>query len=350
MQSPIHFLQQLVNQGSPLDVVERFAAVYSPMLAKNGDWLGVRASDVGVLLKLQGTHGRWICMRQEGDDFFMLGLLMPPDSLRPAARCYYADVTALSLLSILETMPEVEDMPSDADFKQAIDAENFQSRLKIYLEARETPLWRMVKKFVTGRHANTTTCETSYLDTDGKCLVCERVASHIALTTVGQEKVATSLTLTLCDEHVKDGNRQFLVDYLATWTGQKSPVEIDVVTPDAMLNWAESAVVALGCTVVNRKPERCEVTGERPSGFRIVLRCEAVSEKNSYAYMILNPAGTNVRRIDDAHDHPEQPVRWDHRHLRLPKDNKTVEPSFTFGMPLFDLPAIRQEVELAEAK
>lgn len=90
------------------------------------------------------------------------------------------------------------------------------------------------------------------------------------------------------------------------------------------------------------------MTGTRDSGMKVILRCELHTEKRSYAYMMTTPSKDNLRRVDNADDHPEQIFRWDHQHLGQPKDNSIVAPSFTFGLATLDMPKIRSELALAE--
>ena len=80
----------------------------------------------------------------------------------------------------------------------------------------------------------------------------------------------------------------------------------------------------------------------------MILRCELHTGKRSYAYLMTTPTKENLRRVDNAQDHPEQIFRWDHQHEGLPNDNSIVAPSFTFGLATLDMPKIRSELELAE--
>ena len=64
--------------------------------------------------------------------------------------------------------------------------------------------------------------------------------------------------------------------------------------------------------------------------------------------MINRPNGKPYRRIDSAPDHSNIPFFPDHVHLQPGKDNSDVVSSYTYGIPLLDLPIIKKLVEQGE--
>jgi len=72
----------------------------------------------------------------------------------------------------------------------------------------------------------------------------------------------------------------------------------------------------------------------RQSGWSWVVRLKALDD---YAYMLLDPNNKERHRIDSAPDHPDVPFGPSHQHSRPNSKKDNVSPSFTYGVPLFDV-------------
>lgn len=95
------------------------------------------------------------------------------------------------------------------------------------------------------------------------------------------------------------------------------------------------------------KVEGNTITAVRKSGFRLILRQDALSD---YAYNIQDPDRKPVSRIDSANHHHVD-YGPDHVHQDLSKARKNiVAPSFTYGFAVADLKAIKRLVEDAESR
>jgi len=158
------------------------------------------------------------------------------------------------------------------------------------------------------------------------------------------------IALKLCEKHKNEAESTFLLEFLAKHFQASIPFSIREMNSADVYRLLEKSLTTLGCKELKRDKEKIQVTGVRPSGVVVILRCEAHTEKRTYAYMINTPGNKNLQRIDNAADHPEQVIRWDHQHLGLPKDNKTVSPSFTTGLATLDLPIIQEKILLVEQK
>jgi hypothetical protein len=95
-----------------------------------------------------------------------------------------------------------------------------------------------------------------------------------------------------------------------------------------------------------RKGDQVTITLVRHSGFVVIFRLRTLL---NYAYMILDPNGNQLRRIDSAPDHPNIPFFPDHLHAKPGIDNSDVSSSFTYGFPLLDLPIVQRLVEELES-
>lgn len=273
------------------------------------------------------------------------------DDLRPVSRVYRTTTSVEALTNVIRAGISPTFIESVAQFEALAETAGAAKRIEHYKLLRSTKESSAVESFANGRHASTNVRETHFFDSGDRCLLCDEKRRALMTTTLGTNASSMSVMFFLCERHKEEGSEQFLIDYLAEKLDFRSPFiirEIDRRTDPKLVEWAHSALESLGCTKIRLNEQRRTLSGIRvDTGFTVIIRLYRVG-KDDYAYMILNPEGENVRRIDEAQDHPEQPILWDHRHLGLPQDNKLVEPSYTFGMPTFDKPAIEREIAIAE--
>lgn len=345
-------IAKFIEAGCSFEAAEAIVAAYSPQLSTSGRCLiYVPITSTLSLLEWAPTGARWISIRLANET--LLGILIPADPQRPAARYYFSFVETEELEVIQQRTANIECVRDLAELEMEADPAGFEARLPAYTRDNRSDSQTLQEQLGVGRAASTTVTETHVLDTGGYCLVCNaEVDSGFLTTTIGSSEGAASLVVSLCNAHKDEATGQYLIEFLATKFDLDLPIKISTVGSADVLKWIEAALIALDCDDLVTDKKKCQITGTRKSGFKIILRCEGHTEKPSYAYMILAPNGKrkNVGRIDDAKDHPEQQIRWDHVHLGLPNDNKLVAPSFTFGQPNLDLPAIRREIEKAETR
>lgn len=341
-------LAKFIEAGCSFDNAEALVAAYSPQLVTGGRCvIWVPMTSILSLLKWAPNNKSWVSVTMGAE--MVLGILIPSDLHRPAARYYFSFVEKDGLEVIRTHMPNIESVDDVSELEVKADLAGFEARLQAYAQANHSDSRALQDRLGEGRAKSTVVTETHVLDTGGRCLVCNADArSRFLSTTIGSSEGATSLVVTLCDAHENEAAGQYLIEFLARQFDFSLPIKIRDLDSARVLKWIEAALIELDCGDLKPDKKKCQMTGTRKSGFTVILRCEAHTEKQSYAYMILAPNGDNVRRIDDARDHPEQEIRWDHVHLGLPKNNTLVAPSFTFGLPNLDLPAIRREIEKAE--
>lgn len=343
-------IAEYIEAGCSFESTEALVAAYSPQLSTGGRCvIWVPMSSTLSLLTWAPSSARWISINSANET--LLGILIPADPSRPAARYYFSFVEREGLEVIREHMPNIESVGEMAELEAKADLAGFEVRLRAYAQANRSDFQALQDQLAVSRATSTTVTETHILDTGGCCLVCNAKADSRALsTTIGFSEGAVSLVVTLCDAHENEAAGQYLLKFLAKKFDFDLPIKISDVDTPQVLKWIEAALIELDCDNLAPDSKKCQITGTRKSGFKVILKCEGHTKKPRYAYMILAPNGENVRRIDDTKDHPDQQIRWDHVHLGLPKNNKLVAPSFTFGQPNIDLPAIRLEIEKAEAQ
>lgn len=329
---------------------EKFIVAYSPQLSDSGTGtIPIGILEVEKLLTWAPKDARWVAAHVPDAAVVSLGFLVLADSDRPAARFYYTNTTINGLNKYRSKLHGLTELFSLADLQVLAQADGYTDRLADYRKRNANPQTEFLTQFYEGRVGATTTQQVDILDTGGACLICNESASQSTVaTTISIGDWARTLVLSLCPEHEKESAKGFLFDSLAMNLGFNNPLSIRDATSGDVYQLIEKALIDLDCSDLMRDAKKVQVTGTRESGMKVILRCEQHTEKRSYAYMMTTPSKDNLRRVDNAHDHPEQSFRWDHQHLGLPKDNKTVAPSFTFGLATLDLPKIRSELELAE--
>ncbi|MFJ2683648.1 hypothetical protein ACIOYV_07890 [Pseudomonas sp. NPDC087342] len=237
-----------------------------------------------------------------------------------------------------------------------IDGKEFSRRIQLKGYTQRFDRWhkrwkansKVFDGLLDGRLENTAIEQGIWLNSDGNCLVCGEKAEQMSTATlIGN--TGLMIGMQLCNEHATQAqNHSSLINYLAEKMGVPAPLLADatVVNPQQSNLEATCELLQqdLACTV--EKIDQQTITAIRPSGFRLILRQDAL---HNYAYNIKDPTGKLVSRIDSADHHAVQygPA---HVHRNLSKSKKNhVESSFTYGVATADLKAIRRLVEDAES-
>jgi len=199
-----------------------------------------------------------------------------------------------------------------------------------------------------GRIKNTVVEEGMWFSSDD-CLVCGEDARYMLTGTLFGVS-GLMIGLRLCEQHKDEAkNHDSLIEYIA----KKWDVPVPffhgmklVEHTDEILNMSSLAVEdELDCEI--EKTVGMTITSVRKSGFRVILRQDALS---NYAYMILDPNRKQVARIDSANHHVVE-YGPDHVHRDIGKSKKgQVESSFTYGFVVADMKAIKALIEEAESR
>jgi len=350
---PTEEISLLIELGHiTFEQAEKFISAYSPQLPDAGTGtIPIGVLEVVKLTTWAPNDAHWVAAHVPDSLIVSLGFLVLADSDRPAARFYYTNTTIDGLNQHRSKLRGLTELFSLADLQKLAQADGYPERLADYRRRNANPKTELLTQFYEGRVGATTTQQVDILDTGGACLICNEPASQtIVATTISIGDHAQTLALSLCPEHEKESAEVFLFDFLASKFGVVNPLSIIDATSEDIYQLIEKALIELDCGDLKRDAVKVQVTGTRASGMKVILRCELHTQKRSYAYMMTTPSKVNLRRVDNADDHPEQIFRRDHQHLGLPKDNRTVAPSFTFGLATLDMPKIRSELALAERR
>ena len=348
---PLEEISMLIEvRRLTFEQAESLVGTYSPQLSDAATGLLlIGILELEKLITWAPKGAQWIAVSPPESQMIALGFLMLADSVRPAARFYYTNTTKAKLSQCRDSLPGLTECSSEAALEELAQAAGYAERLADYNKRNANPKLELVKKFYEGRTGATATQRVDILDSGDACLICNEPALQgVVAATIAVGDHAQTLVFSLCPEHEAESGQVFLFDFLATKFKYTSPLRITEASSEDIFRQIEKALGDLDCADLKRDDAKVQVTGTRKSGMKVILRCELHTGKRSYAYMMTTPSKVNLRRVDNAHDHPEQTFRWDHQHEGLPKDNSIVAPSFTFGLATLDMPKIRSELELAE--
>lgn len=232
-------------------------------------------------------------------------------------------------------------------FSELIEDKEYASRYRRWHERWEAKC-KAFRGLVDGRVKNTAVEKGMWLATDG-CLICGEETDYMSTgTLIGASGLIIGLRL--CKQHEDEAqNHASLIEYIAKKMGVPAPFFSNmkfVTHTDETLAMSCLAVQnGLECEI--EKVEEKTITAVRRSGFRIILRQDALAD---YAYMIQDPNRKAISRIDSANHHVVE-YGPDHIHRNLSKSKKNqVESSFTYGFVVADLKAIKALVEEAESR
>lgn len=232
-------------------------------------------------------------------------------------------------------------------FSELIQDKDYVNRYHQWHERWESKS-KAFRGLVDGRIENTAVEKGMWLATDG-CLICGEETDYMSTgTLIGANGLIIGLRL--CKQHEDEArDHASLIEYIAKRMGVPAPFFSNM-----KLVKHTNETLAMSCLAVQNELE-CDIekvdektiTAVRRTRFRIILRQDALDD---YAYMILDPNGKPVSRIDSANHHSVE-YGPDHIHRNLSKSKKNqVESSFTYGFVVADLKAIKSLVEEAESR
>lgn len=200
-------------------------------------------------------------------------------------------------------------------------------------------------EFADGRIQNTIVDKAFIVTKGNGCAVCGDVAQHFAQTTLSEAR-AVMLSISLCEKHQQEAeDHPCVLSFFGTLFYLKIEVpdlvKLDHI-PDELIE-PIADIIASYLSALFERPEK------RKNGWRVkfimddgwswLLRLNSLTD---YAYMLSNRSGKQLHRIDSANHHPEVPFGPDHQHFYPKSRKEAIEPSFTYGIPLFDFPLLQR--------
>ncbi|WP_198510889.1 hypothetical protein [Winslowiella toletana] len=205
---------------------------------------------------------------------------------------------------------------------------------------------RIPADFARGRLANTAVSQAIIVAKGNGCAICGDAATHRASTTMGAEQ-AVMLSVSLCAQHENDVQQHpCVLAFFASLFFLKLDIP-DLIKLDYIpetLTEPMFALIAANLQATFTPPEKrsrgWNVKFCMADGWSWRLRINSLMD---YAYMLFDADDKQRHRIDSAPDHPDVPWGPDHQHY-APKPGKKhrIEPSFTYGVPIFDFPLLEK--------
>lgn len=270
----------------------------------------------------------------------------------PAPRIYYMktqDMMALAAIGVYLEKQGVSLPPmNDERFSKLIDDQRYPDRYRQW-HTRWEANSKVFKGLLDGRIDNTAVEQGIWLSSNGRCMFCESKTDRMSTATIIGEQ-GLMIGFQLCEQHEAEAKDHItLFNFLSEKMGVPAPffahAKVVIHGQEAIDLTCEVLRNALGCVI--EKIDKQTITAVRPSGFRLIIRQNALHD---YAYNIQSPHKKPVSRIDSA-DHHAVAYGPDHVHRDLSKSKKNqVEPSFTYGFAVADIKAIKKLLEDAEAQ
>ncbi|USD43226.1 hypothetical protein J4N42_21800 [Vibrio sp. SCSIO 43135] len=200
-------------------------------------------------------------------------------------------------------------------------------------------------KLAEGRLANTSVEQVIVASKGDGCAICGDKATHRAATTMGDDS-AVMIEISLCKSHEYDVNEHSCV---LAFFGTLFFLNLEI--PDLiMLDHIPDELIEPIFSIISSNLEATFTPPKKGNngwesrfvmddGWYWLLR---LNNLKSYAYMLFDDSNKQLHRIDSAPDHPDLPFGPDHQHINPTKKNHKIEPSFTYGIPLFDFPLLHK--------
>ena len=273
-----------------------------------------------------------------------------PSDISPLARCYSLPFNmhnGTEYLTKLSSMAYTFTAIDDNSFGISIQIDTLPDREEKYLKRRDKNTSGFQKLF-DGRQKNTSTSTGIAIITE-KCTLCGEPITNFLSTTLSTDDNGMIVFYNVCEECMKkayDDKSKTNIDFLLKKFKQDDPLIPSVrITDEELLTLSESFIKnKLDCEIEKVIIEKMEIHAIRNSNFKIIFRLQkSNADKLSYAYMIFDHKGNQLRRIDSANDHKDRiDIGPDHIHTNLKKSNKVVESSYTTGYLITDLPLIKE--------
>jgi hypothetical protein len=200
-------------------------------------------------------------------------------------------------------------------------------------------------EFADGRISNTVVDKAMLVTKGNGCAVCGAAAGHHATTTLS-EYSTVMLSISLCETHRLEASEH---PCILKFFGTLFFLNIDIPGLIKLDHIPDDLVTPLADIIASNLNAQFDRPMKRKRGWHIRLEMEdgwswllRLNTLTDYAYMLFNSSGKQVHRIDSADDHPDVPFGPDHQHFNPKTKRESIEPSFSYGVPLLDFPLLEK--------
>ncbi|WP_127556657.1 DUF6516 family protein [Saccharospirillum alexandrii] len=215
----------------------------------------------------------------------------------------------------------------------------FTNWKKHILEVNKIP-----SELAEGRISNTSVEKVMIITKGNGCAVCGKKSEHHASTTMSSFTTAM-LSISLCEEHKREAEgHPCVLDFFASLFLLKLDlpelIKLDYI-PDELVGLFTELIAShleAETTTKNKMNDRWNIKIFLKDGWYWILRLKKLS---NYAYLLYDPSGNQIHRIDSANHHPHVPFGPSHQHFNLETEQEAIRPSFTYGAPILDFPLLK---------
>ncbi|MFQ1609782.1 hypothetical protein [Aeromonas veronii] len=233
---------------------------------------------------------------------------------------------------------------SEASLLDILNAVEYREIFKNW-KAHQLKVNSVPTEFAEGRLSNTVVDKAILVTKGNGCAVCGASAGHHATTTLS-EYSTVMLSMSLCEVHQLEASEH---PYILKFFGTLFFLNIDIPDLIKLDHIPDNLVVPLADIIASNLNAQIEPPEKRERGWHIRFKMQdgwswllRLNTLTDYAYMLFNPANKQVHRIDSADDHPNIPFGPDHQHFNPKTKRESIEPSFSYGIPLLDFPLLEK--------
>ena len=200
-------------------------------------------------------------------------------------------------------------------------------------------------QFAEGRLENTIVDKAILVSKGNGCAVCGGLSNSHATTTLSEERTVM-LSISLCENHRLEADEY---PCILNFFGTLFSLHIDIPDlikldhiPDTLIT-PLADIIAAHLNAQFDKPEKREngwnIKFKMQDGWVWRLRLKTLA---NYGYMLFSPNDIQIHRIDSANHHPDVPFGPSHQHSNIKTERESIEPSFSYGIPLLDFPLLEK--------
>lgn len=231
---------------------------------------------------------------------------------------------------------------SESDFLNVVNTIEFKAVFNAW-KAHKTEINATPTEFAEGRLQNTDVDRVWIVTKGDGCAVCGKEARYQARTTLTAIS-SLLLAISLCPQHHLEAQEHpcVLVFFGSLFTLQ---LEVgDLVKLDYI---PEQLIEPIRDLIASNLKAKCMESEKRHKGWHMkfvmddgwywILRLNTFSD---YGYMLFDNKKKQKHRIDSANHHGNVPFGPDHQHFNSSGKKQEITPSFTYGLPALDFPAL----------
>jgi hypothetical protein len=233
---------------------------------------------------------------------------------------------------------------SEASLLDILDRVEYSEIFKNW-KAHQLKVNSVATEFAEGRLSNTTVDQAILVTKGNGCAVCGASAGHHATTTLS-EYSTVMLSISLCGTHRLEASEH---PCILTFFGTLFFLNLDIPDLIKLDHLPDDLVVPLADIIASNLNAQFDTPEKRMRGWHIRFKMQdgwswllRLNTLTDYAYMLFNSTGKQVHRIDSADDHPDVPFGPDHQHFNPKTKRESIEPSFSYGIPLLDFPLLEK--------